>query len=149
MTSSKSCIDAQIASLGVMPRNDLVERWKKKYKHPPPKGIKRRLLERAIAYQLQSRKFGKLKSETSKTLLAIATGKIQRSSLDLKTAQTGSQRGTLKPGSRLVREWHGKPYQVMVTDKGFEWEGQEYTSLSAIAKAITGAKWSGPRFFGL
>lgn len=147
MTSSNSSIDVQIASLDAMPRADLVERWKKKYKHPPPKGVKRRLLERAIAYQLQSRKFGRLKSETSKKLLAIATG--ANSSLDHKTTQTGSHQGTLKPGSHLVREWHGKPYQVMVTDKGFEWDGEEYTSLSAIAKAITGAKWSGPRFFGL
>jgi len=147
MTPSNSNIDAQIASLDVMPRVDLVDRWKKKYKRPPPKGIKRGLLERAIAYQLQVRKFGRLKSETSKTLLAIASG--SNSSLDHKTAQTVSQRETLKPGSRLVREWHGKPYQVMVTDKGFEWEGEEYTSLSAIAKAITGTKWSGPRFFGL
>lgn len=143
MTSSKSNIDAQIASLDVMPRADLVERWKKKYKHPPPKGIKRGLLERAIAYQLQVRTFGCLKSETNKALFAIAAG------TKYNTAQTISQRGTLKPGSRLVREWHGKPYQVMVTDKGFEWESEEYTSLSAIAKAITGAKWSGPRFFGL
>lgn len=143
MTSSDTNIDVRIASLDVMPRADLVERWKKKYKHPPPKGIKRGLLERAIAYHLQNRKFGCVKSETNKALLAIAAGTKH------KATQTGSQRGTLKPGSRLVREWHGKPYQVMVTDKGLEWEGEEYTSLSAIAKAITGAKWSGPRFFGL
>ena len=63
--------------------------------------------------------------------------------------ETASASTELEPGTRLVREWHGKPYQVNVTETGFDWNGREYASLSAIAKAITGARWSGPRFFGL
>ncbi|MCK0096696.1 DUF2924 domain-containing protein [Yoonia sp. F2084L] len=55
----------------------------------------------------------------------------------------------LTPGTQLVREWNGRIYRVLVTDDGFEMDGQTYRSLSAIAKRITGAGWSGPRFFGL
>ena len=143
MTASTARVEAKLSELCDLSRTDLIERWKKKYRYPPPKGIKRGLLERAVAYQLQARKFGGLKPETGKALLAIAAG------TEHQVSQTGSLQPNLKPGTRLVREWHGKPYQVIVTDTGFEWDGEEYSSLSAIAKAITGTKWSGPRFFGL
>ena len=55
----------------------------------------------------------------------------------------------LAPGTRLLREWNGRTHQVDVTDDGFVWNGETYRSLSAVARAITGARWSGPRFFGL
>ena len=55
----------------------------------------------------------------------------------------------LKPGARLVREWHGRTHTVTVTEDGFEYAGASYSSLTKIAKKITGAHWSGPRFFGL
>ena len=55
----------------------------------------------------------------------------------------------LKPGTRLVREWNGRAHTVEVLDQGFLWNGEAYPSLSAVARAITGARWSGPRFFGL
>ena len=54
-----------------------------------------------------------------------------------------------KPGTRLVREWHGITYEVVITDRGYLWQDQYYRSLTAIARVITGANWSGPRFFGL
>ena len=54
-----------------------------------------------------------------------------------------------KPGTRLVREWHGVTYEVVVTDDGYLWQDRAYRSLTAIAREITGANWSGPRFFGL
>ena len=55
----------------------------------------------------------------------------------------------LRPGTRLVRSWNGETYNVLVTDDGYRFNDQTYASLSSIAQAITGAKWSGPRFFGL
>ncbi len=54
-----------------------------------------------------------------------------------------------RPGTRLIREWHGTVYEVTVMDKGYTWEGRTYPNLSRIAAEITGTKWSGPRFFGL
>ena len=60
-----------------------------------------------------------------------------------------SRASSLKPGARLVREWHGRTHTVTVTEDGFEYAGTVYASLSTIAKKITGAHWSGPRFFGV
>lgn len=141
MSSSTNSLSDRIAELGNLTREELVARWEKIFKHPPPKGVKRSLLERAIAHHIQSRQLGGIKPETRRSLLAIAAGTENKVCVEASTS--------LKPGTRLVREWHGKPYQVNVTNNGFEWDGGEYSSLSAIAKAITGAKWSGPRFFGL
>lgn len=56
---------------------------------------------------------------------------------------------TLKPGTRLLREWQGATHEVLVLDVGFDYAGQTYKSLSAIARAITGTPWSGPLFFGI
>ncbi|MGI9450483.1 MAG: DUF2924 domain-containing protein [Geminicoccaceae bacterium] len=55
----------------------------------------------------------------------------------------------LKPGARLMRAWQGRTHTVLVLDDGFEWQGERHGSLSAIARKITGTRWSGPRFFGL
>jgi hypothetical protein len=139
-----SRLDEKIASLVDLSREDLVAEWIKIYKCKPPKGVKRGLLERAVGYKYQTRRYGKLKTETTKTLLAIAGGTDVE-----KVRNAPSPKPELKPGTRLVREWHGKTHQVNATDTGFIWNDQEYASLSAIARAITGAKWSGPRFFGL
>ena len=139
-----SKLDEKIAALADMSREDLATLWIKIYKCKPPKGVKRGLLERAVAYRYQTRRYGKLKAETSKTLLSIAGGANVE-----KEHKTSSPKPELKPGTRLVREWHGKTHQVNVTDNGFIWNDQEFSSLTAIAKKITGARWSGPRFFGL
>ena len=56
---------------------------------------------------------------------------------------------SLKPGTRLVREWRGVTQTVLIHADGIEWHGQHYRSLSVVARKITGARWSGPRFFGL
>ena len=58
-------------------------------------------------------------------------------------------RAELKPGTRLMREWQGRTYDVLVLDGGFSWQGTRYRSLSAIARKISGTAWSGPLFFGL
>ena len=137
----KPGIEDQIEQLGALSRTELVELWIKQFKCNPPKGIKRGLLERAAGHQLQIKRSGKLKPATQRTLHAIASGG--------EPAIGAQPKPALKPGSRLVREWHGKSHQVDVTDDGFEWNNERYTSLSAIARAITGTKWSGPRFFGV
>ena len=71
--------------------------------------------------------------------------------LGLELQQTGRLRirPQLKPGTRLIREWQGRSYEVLVLDDGFSWQGTHYRSLSAIARKITGTAWSGPLFFGL
>ena len=156
MTGEKrSKIDQEIGQVADLSRAELVENWRKMFKAPPPKGIKRGLLERARAYRLQVRSFGGLKSTTRKRLLAIAkNGNVAKSAPPERGDESvtdGRRRGsaTLTPGMRLIREWNGTVHRIDVVDGGFSWNGKTWKSLSAVAEAITGARWSGPRFFGL
>ena len=122
-------------------REDLVDHWNIAYGRPPPKGLSRRLLERAAAYEMQAAAYGGLKPRVRRLLMScIDQGKPEKSSPPART---------LAPGTRLVREWNGRSHTVDVVDGGFEWNGEVHKSLSAVARAITGARWSGPRFFGL
>src|SRR6202011_1702132 len=103
----------------------------------------RDLLTRGIAYKLQERAYGGLST-------AIAR-KLERASAD--PLGRGAAKPTppisLKPGTRLVREWRGVTNTVLIHADGIEWRGERYRSLSVVARKITGARWSGPRFFGL
>jgi Protein of unknown function (DUF2924) len=119
--------------------------WTSLFGRPPPKGMSRRLLELATAYEAQARIHGGLKPAVRRKLLQAAqpaAGSSMEKSRRLAL-------GTLSPGSRLVREWHGRSHTVEVTEDGFLYEGHRYRSLSSVARRITGARWSGRRFFGL
>ena len=136
-------IDKEIGPLADLPRADLVKRWRGFYRASPPKGISRRMMVRAIAYEMQAKKYGGLKPAVSRQLQRIAMGLVAGDRVTIKAASR------LKPGARLVREWNGATHVVEVVDDGFIWNGERHSSLSAIARTITGARWSGPRFFGL
>jgi hypothetical protein len=119
--------------------------WTEAYGRSPPKGLSRRLLEYAAAYHLQTKAHGGLKPAVRRQLARLAES-------DKTEAPRPSRSGGVKsppPGSRLVREWHGRNYTVEVLDSGFLYDGRQYRSLSEIARAITGARWSGPAFFGM
>jgi hypothetical protein len=123
-------------------RDELRREWRRLYNHNPPR-ISRDLLILGIAYQQQEIEHGGLGKATLRKLQTLA-----------KTLRTTGRIGptsslTLKPGARLVREWRGRTHTVTVTEDGFEYGGASYPSLTKIAKKITGAHWSGPRFFGL
>jgi hypothetical protein len=140
--SSNKDLAEEIARLGDLTRDELIERWIKAHSHPPPKGISRRLLELSAAYVLQAKTFGGLKPSLRKALAAALCPNSQPSKLRRKTA-------SIEPASQLVRVWNGRAHQVEVVDNGFIWNGEHFRSLTAIAYRITGARWSGPRFFGL
>lgn len=140
MAGSLRKLDQEIEKLEELPYEELLPKWIRQYGCNPPKGVKQPLLARAAVYHLQAKRMGGLKRENHKALLAISNGEAHKPPV---------QKTELKPGMRLMRAWHGKTHQVEVLENGFEWQGEIYTSLSAVAKAITGAKWSGPRFFGL
>lgn len=139
---SQTEIEARLAELGALSRQELVERWEKRFGHRPPKACGRALLELAEAYALQAAVFGGLKPGLRRQLDG---DRVKRSSS--MGGSTESRR--LSPGTRLVREWNGRTHHVDVIEKGFVWNGKKHKSLSAIAREITGARWSGPRFFGL
>jgi hypothetical protein len=142
--SERSSVEAQLDAIRDLDRKALVARWLSIYGHPPPKGISRRLLQRAAAYVVQAKAYGGLEPKTRKMLLRNADGGD-----GAEAAQPQTKKPPLAPGTRLLREWNGRTHQVDVTEDGFVWNGETYRSLSAIARAITGARWSGPRFFGL
>src|ERR1700730_11745116 len=97
---------------------------------------------RGITYKLQERPLGGL----SKSIIR----KLERLNRDSEAdAQKPARPTSLKAGTRLVREWRGVTYTVLVHAEGFEWNGRRYRSLTIVARAITRAHWSGPRFFGL
>src|SRR3954470_9595274 len=107
-----------------------------------PARLSRDLLVRALAYRVQERAMGGLSRASLKRLRELAdNSEVLGSPPD--------QAASLRPGAKLVREWHGRTHVVLVTDTGFHYAGSSYKSLTQIAKLITGAHWSGPRFFGL
>ena len=139
-----SRVQEKVQALETLERPELVAKWIKAYGAPPFKGARHGTLVRGLAYHIQSRRFGGLSAKTSKRLLKIA-----RSGLVTNTASSKRSKPKTRLGSQLVREWNGKSYTVHVTDKGYVMSGVTYGSLSSAAKAITGAHWSGPRFFGV
>ena len=129
----------RIRSLGL---EELRHEWRRLHHSEPPK-ISRDLLIRSIGYRLQEIEHGGLGKSTRRKLQTMA--KALRT-----TGRLGPMPSlSLKPGARLVREWHGRTHTVTVTEDGFEYAGTSYPSLTKIANKITGAHWSGPRFFGL
>ena len=116
--------------------------WRRLYRSEPPR-ISRELLVRGIVYRIQELQHGGLGKTTRRKLKTLA--KMFRTE-----GRVAPDPGlSLKPGARLVREWHGRTHTVTVTEDGFEYAGTSYSSLTEVAKKITGAHWSGPRFFGL
>ena|SRR5262249_54086424 len=135
----RSELEHEIARLRDLDLPDLRARWRTLFRRKAPDHLPRQLLFRILAYRLQSERLGDLDQETVRMLARIASG----------NGGNGPRSVRLQPGSILVREWDGARHRVEVLDKGFAWNGETYRSLSAVALAITGTRWSGPRFFGL
>ena len=129
-----------LRALEAASREELIRRWRRFYRSEPLRYASSEFLVRAISYAMQEQEFGGLRTPARRELLAIAKGE---------PVSAQASRVKIKPGTRLLREWHGSTHEVIVTDEGFVWDGATYRSLSAIALAITGAKWNGYRFFGL
>jgi hypothetical protein len=138
-------LDNRLAEIEGLDVSALRAAWASLFGRSPPKSVSRRLLEHAAAYGAQAKVHGNLKSAIRRKLLQAAQS--QPDSMDGTLRR--KRREVLSPGSRLVRQWHGRSHTVEVTDGGFLYAGKRYRSLSQVARAITGARWSGPRFFGL
>jgi hypothetical protein len=136
-------LHARLLALRTLPREELCAEWRRLLRANPPDRIRTDLLVLGIAWKIQEKARGGPKKAAETGLRELArsmstTGDIGR-----------AKRTKLKPGARLVREWGGAVHEVTVVERGFEWNGRAWASLSGIAEAITGAHWSGPRFFGL
>jgi hypothetical protein len=133
----------RLTGLETLSTAELRARWEQAFNRPPPKRASRDLLLRALAYHVQEQVGGSLSKSTRRRLAKLAG----RNGENREPISPPNLR--LKPGSRLIREWHGVTHSVTVLDVGFDYRSNRYASLSQIARVITGARWSGPRFFGL
>jgi hypothetical protein len=136
-------LEEEIGALAGLPLSDLRQRWADHFGRPAPLSLRHEFLVRAVAYQIQVKALGGLASSYRRQLREIAAA------LKTGTADKVLKAPRLRPGTRLVRSHAGRVHSILVLEKGFEWEGREFRSLSAVAHAITGTKWNGHMFFGL
>ena len=140
-------LDIEIARLRGLDVGKLRARWHTMFRRVAPPHLPRHLLFRILAYRLQADQFGDLDADIRRVLDRMgfeAADGFGRLVADLDRSRT-----ELRPGTLLTREWDGHLQQVMVLADGFTWNGKTYRSLSKVAFAITGTRWSGPRFFAL
>jgi len=137
----QSKLDEQLNSLATMSPVQLRECWKNTLKSEPP-NVPTSLLRRLVAQRLQIKRHGGLPALVARELTSRAGGQDTAPS----SAATPI---TISEGTRFIREWRGQTIEVVALDDGFEWQGRTFRSLSEIARVVTGAHWSGPRFFGL
>jgi hypothetical protein len=137
-----ACREA-LSCLPTLDIGELRQQWRGLYKTPAPANLSRELLLRAVAYRMQEVALGGLRPARQRQLRQMAQ------QFNRIGAANMPPRPELKPGTRLMREWQGRTYDVLVLDDGFSWQDTRYRSLSALARKITGTAWSGPLFFGL
>jgi Protein of unknown function (DUF2924) len=147
MTVQVSELEDEIARVRDLDISGLRARWRSVFRRKAPDHLPRHLLLRMIAYRLQAERLGGLDRDTQRFLDRVAEGN-RKGDEHPASGHRRSGHG-LQPGTILVREWDGKSQRVTVLEDGFAWNGTTYRSLSEIAFAMTGTRWSGPRFFGL
>lgn len=132
---ARQSLEAQLDAIDAMTAADLKAEWQRIHKNAPP-AISRGLLALALGYHLQCKAMGKMSASTRNVL---------------RSSETAGDRSAAVPnGARLMRSWNGQTYFVETGEDGtIRWNNREWRSLSEVARAITGTRWSGPAFFGL
>ena len=134
-TCGQGPLALELRAIDELDRSACLERWHAAFGRPPPKHLSLPFIRRVLVWEHQTRCLGGVSRQTQTTLQTIAAGKPAMAKA--------------KTGAHLVREWNGRTYQVEVVESGYVMDGKTWRSLSAIARHITGAHWSGPRFFGV
>ena len=141
--NEKKALNERLEALLTADRSQLVRYWEKIYQKPPFPKMSSKLMRYAIAYKWQEKLYGGLKPATRRYLESVVR--------DTGMGKKPTAIATIKPGTRIIREWHGTTYEVIVQSEGSGvlLNGEYLNSLTEAAHRITGAKWSGPRFFGI
>jgi len=141
-STRQQAADRLLEQLPTMDRKELLKLWRDLFDRVPSPALRREMLIPILAYRIQEKAFGGLKETTVRKLRELADESV--------AGEISAQR-SLRPkiGTRYVREHAGKLHEVTVLESGYEYEESTYSSLSEIARTITGTKWSGPAFFGL
>jgi len=137
--SRKADLTDDLRQIATLDCPGCLAQWQAVFGATPPPYLSVRFMRRVLLHDLQCRVLGGYSGKTTRTLKSFADGGAGN------TCETGGA----KPGSVLLREWNGRTYRVEVTPEGYVLDGQSFRSLSGVARQITGANWSGPRFFGL
>ncbi len=137
-TKDAAAIEAEINRVRSLGIEALRQRWRSMFGAIPPQRLTKDIIARTIAYRIQAEALGGLDKETVKLLDRLARG-----------GKPDGLTRRLKAGTVLVREYQGERHTVTIVPDGFLWQDRTYLSLSAIARAMTGTAWNGPRFFGL
>ena len=122
---------SELEILQAASRSELLDRWQNMFHREPPARLHNGLLRGVLAWHIQCQANG-----------IDPLGEPGK-------AATSAAEPTLRAGARLLREWHGSTYEVLVVPQGFQYAGKTYKSLSSVARTITGTPWSGPAFFGI
>ena len=146
--AAEASVEAEIARLRGLDVKALRARWRTSFRQDAPPHLARHLLLAMIAYRLQAEAMRDLDAETIRFLKKVNLAPSKQAAIPLTKAFEQRTRDS-SSGTVLTREWGGQHHRVTVLEAGFVWSGRTYSSLSEIAKAITGTKWNGPRFFGL
>jgi hypothetical protein len=133
----------ELASLPQLDTSALKDRWRKLYGAEPPHRFSHRLLAYAVAYRMQEKALGSLRPATRRLLTRVAEEVASGRTVRVGTVSKA------RPGTRLLREWHGVTHEVILLDNGVLFRGKRHRSLSKVARIITGSRWSGPAFFGI
>lgn len=139
-----SKVDTIIAAMPAMQRSEVEAQWNKLGAGEAPR-LPDPLFRRLTAQMLQERRYGDVPAIIRRELVRLAEAAPEA----VEKSRPSVMPIRLSDGTRLIREWNGRTIEVLVREDTFEWEGQTYKSLSHIAREVTGAHWSGPRFFGM
>ena len=136
-------LSAQIEALPTLNKAQLLAIWAENFSKDPPPNLRKELMVPVLAYRIQEREFGGLSHAARRRLREVA--------VSLRTNKPSQERPDSAPqtGTRPLRVWRGETHEVIAIDSGYEYRGQTYSSLSKIAREITGTRWSGPLFFGV
>ena len=139
----KEKLSVQIEALPTLNKAQLLAVWVENFSKDPPPQLRKELMVPVLAYRMQEREFGGLSHAARRRLREVAAS--------LNTEKPSQERPDSAPqtGTRLLRMWHGEMHGVIATGNGYLYRGQTYSSLSKIAREITGTRWSGPLFFGV
>ena len=135
-------LSQKIAELPALNKAQLLPIWRQNFEKEPPPKLRKELMVPILAYRMQERAYGGL-SHTARRRLREIAASLRMEKIPRPDGDSGPQTGT-----RLIRVWRGETHEVIATGSGYEYRGRKYSSLSKIAREITGTRWSGPLFFG-
>jgi hypothetical protein len=143
-------IENIIEELKSFSRDKLIQKWLEIFKQAPSQSVRREFLIKHLVWEIQAKEKGGYTSQTRKKLESLARSSEQNKEVNANSIKSlNAHKLTIKAGTKLIREYQGKNHEVIVLEKGYQYQNKFYRSLSAIANEITRSRWNGKVFFGI